>query len=564
MNHYQAFHMQFSPVRSLFVYIFLFLVGLNSSFSQNRSLSTMPLLQADAFNMNEVEDLSNTPAYSRCLRIYNKLVSARGDFRFPVPKLKLVRAVSKVASIDYDRLEIVLEERAYQTCDTLGDAALAFLLGHELTHYYEKHAWRRGFVSEFRELQIAKDLSKLQDQIAYETEADYLGGFLAYSAGFGLFNESAKVIKNLYESYQVHDPIPGYPALHDRIELTKKTSQKLKQLVELFDMANYLTAIGEYALAREYLKYVLMQFQSRELYNNLGMTCFLEALSYFDQKTELVFQYAVQLDLTSSARGETDIKTLRTNLLKQGLQYFDAAISMDPEYTPAYINKANSFALLGDTLKARFYAEQEALVTALNRSDLKSQADIKNLLGILKMKAGDPVQAELLWKQAIGLGSSVAENNLYLLQHGTSKAIEQESSTEVFETINGVGLISIAENLDYDRDKIVYLEGGHRYCPQYQDENSQPVSHYFFHQYPTNTEGTTEFVVFNKCNENYTGASARGIKIGDLIQSVMNKYGKPVNQIGTANGELLVYSDMVFIIKEQKVQNWINYAIVKK
>ena len=37
----------------------------------------------------------------------------------------------------------------------------------------------QGFVSEFSDLQIAKDLSKLQDQISYEQEADYLWRILS-------------------------------------------------------------------------------------------------------------------------------------------------------------------------------------------------------------------------------------------------------------------------------------------------------------------------------------------------------------------------------------------------
>ncbi|MGB5026629.1 MAG: hypothetical protein WBO44_14835, partial [Saprospiraceae bacterium] len=63
----------------------LVVVGLPFGNAQNRSLSTMPLLQADNFTSSQVENLNNTPAYDRCLKIYNQLVAARGDFRFPVP-----------------------------------------------------------------------------------------------------------------------------------------------------------------------------------------------------------------------------------------------------------------------------------------------------------------------------------------------------------------------------------------------------------------------------------------------------------------------------------------------
>lgn len=533
--------------------------------AQTRSLSTLPILQSDNFSSRQSENLNHTEAYARCLKIYNQLVAARGDFRFPVPSLVLRREVSKVASIDYDRLEIVLEEKAYQACEPYGDAAIAFLLGHELTHYYEKHAWRRGFVSEFSDLQIAKDLSKLQDQISYETEADYLGGFLAYSAGFGLFNEGGDVIKNLYTAYQVKDPIPGYPALHDRIELSKKTNLKLKQLVELFDMANYLSAVGMHAEAREYYKYILMQYQSRELYNNLGMSCFLEALSYF-KKEELVFEYALQLDMESSAsRGSEDILSLRTSLLKQGIQYFDAAISMDPDYIPAYLNKANAYAILGDSVRAKFYAEQEALVLAQNKSDFKSIADIKNLMGILKLKEGDPVKAEQLWNESIALGGVFASNNLYLLKNGKAKSSTKSIESEPQETIQGRSLDAIAENFEFDRSSMVYLDGGNRYCQQFIDLDSTKSSQYFFNKCTKDINGSNQYILFNKCNASYTGSSRLGIKIGSRIEDVVLKYGKPLNTIGTTTGELLVYPFILFITdRDHKVVSWINYATYLK
>lgn len=541
------------------------ILALPFSNAQNRSLSTMPLLQADNFTSKQVENLNNTPAYDRCLKIYNQLVAARGDFRFPVPSLVLRREVSKVASIDYDRLEIIIEEKAYQACEPYGDAAIAFLLGHELTHYYEKHAWRRGFISEFSDLQIAKDLSKLQDQIAYETEADYLGGFLAYSAGFGLFNQGGEVIKNLYATYQVKDPIPGYPALHDRMELSKKTNLKLKQLVELFDMANYLSAIGMYAESREYYKYVLMQYQSRELYNNLGMSCFLEALSYF-KKEELVFQYALQLDLESTAsRGDDDILSIRTKLLKQGIQYFDAAISMDPDYIPAYLNKANVYAILGDSVRAKFYAEQEAMVLAIKKGDSKSIGDIKNLLGILKLKEGDPVKAELLWNESIALGGICATNNLFLLKNGKEKSINKPIESEIPESINGLSLDAIAESFEFDRSSMVYLDGGNRFCQQFIETDSTINSKYFFNKCTKDVNGTYQFILFNKCNSSYKESSALGIKIGSSFEDVLSKYGNPINSIGTSSGELIVYPSILFITdRDHKVISWINYATYLK
>ena len=89
---------------------------------------------------------SNFTGQDTVREIFQKLVEARGDFRMKKPeKIYLRDEVSRVASIDYNKLEIVIEQKAYDVCKNFGESAVAFLIGHELTHYYEKHAWRTNF-----------------------------------------------------------------------------------------------------------------------------------------------------------------------------------------------------------------------------------------------------------------------------------------------------------------------------------------------------------------------------------------------------------------------------------
>ncbi|MBK6949034.1 MAG: hypothetical protein IPH16_14130 [Haliscomenobacter sp.] len=167
--------------------------------AQERSFGTLPLAQKTKTSSLSGGRLADSSGYRKALNVYNKLVQARGDFRFPVPAFLMTREENRVAGINYDQLEIVLEEKAYKVCATYGaqsDAAMAFLLGHELTHYYEKHAWRRGFAADYRDLPIGLKLDSLLDGAANETEADYLGGFLAYSAGYGLFDKGADLMQS--------------------------------------------------------------------------------------------------------------------------------------------------------------------------------------------------------------------------------------------------------------------------------------------------------------------------------------------------------------------------------
>ena len=322
---------------SLLVYFIPVIVTSHFLFGQTPALSTLPLVQtADTTPTSPEKNLENQDL-EKIKNIYQKLVSARGDFRYRVPEVFLRDEVSRVASIDYERLEIVLEEKAYKTCQKYGDAAIAFLLGHELTHYYEKHAWRNGFAADYSDLKVGKNLKSLQDQVANETQADYLGGFLAYSAGYGMFEKSDSIIGDLYKEYKLGESIVGYPSLSDRKELAKRTTKKLESLIDVFEMGNLLAAIGKYSEAYQYYNYILMQYQSREIYNNIGVTSVMNALQYFDKEKELIYNYPLEIDLVmTGSRDNSSIET-RNELLKNAIRQFDASINLDPEYSPAYL-----------------------------------------------------------------------------------------------------------------------------------------------------------------------------------------------------------------------------------
>ena len=181
--------------------LFLLFITPALAVAQERSFGTLPLVNKAKAPSLPGAKLADSTAFRKALTVYNRLVQARGDLRFPVPAFSMRREERRVAGIDYDQLEIILEEKAYQVCNSYGadaEAAMAFLLSHELTHYYEKHAWRRGFVADYSDLKIGMKLDSLIDGAANETEADYLGGFLAYSAGYGLFDKGGDLIQKLY------------------------------------------------------------------------------------------------------------------------------------------------------------------------------------------------------------------------------------------------------------------------------------------------------------------------------------------------------------------------------
>ena len=134
-------------------------------------IRSIPLAQTtDTFGAPATSITDN--AYQRAKQVFDKLVEARGDYRYLVPDFLLLDLEESVAFMNYDLLQVQLEQKAYNVCEAFGDPALAFLLGHELTHYYEKHGWRRGFASEYSDLPIGIQIKGMLDKVANETEAD--------------------------------------------------------------------------------------------------------------------------------------------------------------------------------------------------------------------------------------------------------------------------------------------------------------------------------------------------------------------------------------------------------
>ena len=106
------------------------------------------------------------PAQKRCEKVYKKLLNAIGDKRKTLPVLLVTGRKKRVASYRSKDNVILIEKAAYDICETMGsdsESALAFLIGHELTHYYQKADWgRSGVICHFLlKSEILKQYSSL-------------------------------------------------------------------------------------------------------------------------------------------------------------------------------------------------------------------------------------------------------------------------------------------------------------------------------------------------------------------------------------------------------------------
>ena len=521
--------------------------------------TSIPLLgSTDLAPRQKSESIIASPKYTIAQSVYRKLAEARGDRRYPVPKFVMSRATAEGATMNYDSTEITLEEKAYDVCASFGaerDAALAIILGHELTHYYEKHGWRRGFANEYGQLKIGMKLSAVQDIVNNETQADYLGGFLAYSAGFGLFDKCPDLIQGLYKAYSLPDTLSGYPVLQDRQEMSRLTIKKIELLVDAFEVANLMTAIGNFSEARLYYQYVLKDYQSREIYNNIGVTALLEVLA----KSELKMLYPVELDLKSrSGRGGDGFASRRETLLRLAIKQFDAAISLDPDYAPAYLNKACAYALLDDLNRAQFYAETEAKSIAKAQRLTKTESDANILLGIIAYTRGDSIKARQLF-EAEADSNALATRNLRILLHQPDEApaVSMFAGSTKSENIDSTALASFAVSPKFDKARTQKIDEK-TILFQYPIPNKS--SKIYICQNDAGDE--TAFTYFHLTKANYKGKTAKDIGIGARREDILAAYKIPERTVETPKGEILVFKKLIFILDaEGKLIQWVNYQL---
>ncbi len=541
------------PIRAYCLSIFL--AGALFAAAQGDALVFQPL-------GNDGPSVSPT-AYKQELarEIYDILVKARGDNRFNPPSFELVGTENNGAKILYLENRILLEEKAYYVCTQFGadsTSALATLLAHELIHFYEKHGWTSKFSSAFAGLEIGDTLGKLSTKIINETQADYLGGFLAYSAGYDVFSKGDEFMAALYDKYGLDEHTDGYPSLSDRRAMARSSAAKVGELADIFDLANLMAATAqaeqEYQIAQALYEYILEDYQSRELYNNLGVMATYEALMYFNE-SEVKYRFPLQLELEFKSSRGSGFAEKREALLLKAARYFDYALGLDAGYAPAYLNKACVLTLLKDYGRARFYAEQEALAKA-GSADSYMAGSVEVLLGIIADRNGKAQEAGKHFDRAIALGNSLGEYNKKVLLGEEARMEEALAfSFDQTEEIDRVDLLNFTRRPKGKQKialtlnpKISFFE----FILEEAPDNSKVMI------LESKLESSRRILyLYHLTGKGFVGKTGKGVKLGDSRDQVKTAYGEPELTLLSTNGEIMKYKNILFFLgPDQKVRKW--------
>lgn len=537
-----------------------------------------------------VESLpADHPKYLKVKAIYDSVARAFGDGRVP-PRLILSPAGSASANavawsdpgtegaIGMETMGgplqagyIAIEEKVCDLFASLGDdqeSAIAFLLGHELTHYYMRHGWVGDFGNSFASLEVGRKMIKAasyEDVIKRETEADYFGGFYGHLAGYDTLGVAPRAIDLIYVSYKLPAKIPNYPSRAERQAIAERAEQNLRKMVPVFEAGNRLLLLEKYDAAGRLFEHLSHTFPSREMFNNAGVAYASEAVRLFRPGT-LRFGYPFEFDAETRLKGKGGrVKGLpdeheerRTRLLQKAADSFDKAIQRDRGYAAAYVNLAGVDTLIGDRDNAVILTNR-AMEMARKANETVTVANGLVVRGIAYAEGGNKEKAMVDMAAARNLGSATAAVNLALLQGepGQPAAVPVEIESDKKETVGG---IATRDNFVKDKEVATFsLKGVDRNEPTITVHSRQGKG---WEDMLVSVDGKLLRVV--AADKGYGQESARGIKIGSSLEELLARYGEPSRTVPSRQGIYYVYKkgEIIFSVDPPgRVTGWMTYLV---
>ena len=462
---------------------------------------------------------------------------------------------------------IVMDERLIPLAAGLGsprerDNALAFLLGHEMAHYAAKQSGG-----------LAGDEKIASEKLKAEEFADRMGVWYAAEAGYEPFPAAENILLKTYQTYRDGKKEPeGYPALNKRIEIIRGVKDQLNEKLPFLDAATTLMVLNRPTEAGRLFEQVGRTYESREILNNAAVASALAALSlqpppyFYPFELETAYRFpsrsrdvdlSMLLPTTRSLAVKQELETKRKVLLEKSVKLLDHALFLDKEYATAQLNRA-AVAELQDDPPTMTYHLSMAEKLAKTSGDLLTQARINILQGISLAKAGKRTEAAALFTAARPHVEQMAITNLL--------AIDEEPKLPppafipddpVKETISGA----------FPADKA--------HSKKIADAKALLSTDQYGGDITINMLATAGWsgarlkmgkliVTTITTPGNYTLASKRGVRLGDLESDIYGRYGRPNRIITTRQGNLLVYSQdsIIFTVnREQKVAAWTIYSV---
>lgn len=347
-------------------------------------------------NLLKANNLQIRTAQTEINRIYSQLKSAIGDTRPNLPKLEVLDRKKNGAAYRRADNKLIFEVQLFEVCQSLGEnseVAIAFILGHELAHFYHHHEWgETGFGMGF-----LPDKAKFSERIAEEKDADVYGGFVTYLAGYDFECIVPDLFEKIYDAYGWRENIQNYPPLEDRKRVIAEVRPKVRELIDIYETAKYLSLTGRFELAEISYQYLLNFIKTKEIYNNLA-TAQLTPATQMTEYDERRFAFPLDLDIYNPLqRVGADVR--RIDLLNEAKKNLQNALEYDVNYFSAQLNLGCVFVLMKN-----FSAAKNHLKKAENLAkSAENRAKVQIAYGILNHFEGNSERGNVHFKTAKSL-----------------------------------------------------------------------------------------------------------------------------------------------------------------
>lgn len=507
--------------------------------------------------------------YQVTQQLCEQLATAFGERRTPKLTLLTNPASQRIAQfVSRPEAELFLDEKLYNICQGFGPdslAALSIVLGHELTHYYGKHADWFGFAQLIKRQQPTSAQTE-QTQVL-EAQADIQGVYRAFLAGYDSYRLAKPLYTAIYAAYNLPNQMAGYPSRDDRIRLMDDQARKASTLAIAFDTGLFFLLQQKYAVAQRCFEFVSDEIPTKELLTNIGLCQLLRAIQVMSPRN-ILFRYPLDVETTnrfrpSSQRGD---EGNQVTLLKQAIANFRQAIDIDETYTTAYLNQASALSILGRTGTAKETIDQ--LEEILRQTNLPLPPNARMIRGIALVEAGDAKAglSELERSQ----GAYELTYNLDVARQYTQLSTQTaEAATETLTQLASRHTRPTTNRQLSPENALAALRLPFAVTASFDERLSIPQPELVRIQCRRTVDGTLYQIglAASRYEVIYTqpggfGKSRLGIKSGDTIQQLTQLYGEPQRIMSANTLTYYCYDTANFFvaIQGQTVKSWFIYA----
>lgn len=521
--------------------------------------------------------------YKYAQDVFNKLIRTINQSSPAKPLLEVVPDPNMLA-VTSGNGRITVGYKLVDKCRSFGkdsSNAIAHVLSHELTHYYQNHFWSEQFGSAYADVgwgeQMQQSGKSLNVMRLYETQADEYGMYYAFAAGYRTLYMGDKVLDSIYTWFHLNEQLPGYPSLTERKQIAVEARAQVAKLIPVFETGNMCLTLAQIMGSEQQMmlaKTAALQFddiiarkmQTKEMYNNAAVARMLSVLPMFpDSVQDLRFPFMIETgsilyrtDRNRSATGETDpiLVDMMNTTMEEAFVQLGNAVKLDKQFYPAWLNLAVLHFLRGE-----FGSATDALQNA-SRSmgeDHPLIWSVDEMRAIIEHAQNEEAASTQLFASATKKGSPTAEYNFSILTADVNIVTQllntnrsMTFATDTTEMIDNVPVFEMLDKMSPNRNGRFDLQNEQLVI--FNDTSAT----YFSAYVRANFKPSFNKLRFITSTDNNAAHTTKGLRKGDAAQKVIQLYGQPGAILLESRGEVYAYpaQNLFVYLSDDKVTRW--------